>query len=51
MLKLLEQWLDKHELRDEDGRLKDALWVTDGVRLRGSLGVLSSRAALGSSVR
>ena len=31
MLPLLEAWMDKHDLRSEDGRLKDAMWVTDGV--------------------
>lgn len=31
MLKKLEVWLDKHDLRDEDNRLRNALWVTDGV--------------------
>ena len=31
VLKLLESWLDKHDLREEDGRLKNAVWVTDGV--------------------
>lgn len=31
MLGMLEKWLDKHDLRDEDGRLKNAVWVTDGV--------------------
>lgn len=34
VLKLLETWLDKHDLREEDGRLKDAAWVTDGVSFR-----------------
>jgi len=41
MLKLLEQWLDKHELRDEDGRLRNALWVTDGVSCQVLSGVFS----------
>jgi hypothetical protein len=31
MLKRLEKWMDGHDLRREDGGLKDALWVTDGV--------------------
>jgi hypothetical protein len=31
MLKGLEKWMDRHDLRREDGGLKDALWVTDGV--------------------
>ncbi|ORX37795.1 hypothetical protein BD324DRAFT_623342 [Kockovaella imperatae] len=30
MLPSLEAWLNKHDLLDEDGRLKDAMWVTDG---------------------
>ena len=35
MVRLLETWMDKHGLRDEDGRLQDAVWVTDGVSLAG----------------
>lgn len=31
MLKDLEAWMDKHDLRDADNRLKNAMWVTDGV--------------------
>ncbi|KAK8849620.1 hypothetical protein IAR55_004955 [Kwoniella newhampshirensis] len=30
MLKKLEKWLDKWDLRSDKGYLKDALWVTDG---------------------
>lgn len=30
VLKHLEEWLDKWDLRGDKG-LKDALWVTDGV--------------------
>jgi hypothetical protein len=37
MVGLLEAWMDKHDLRDEDGRLKDAVWVTDGVSCSDSL--------------
>lgn len=29
----LEKWLRKWDLLDENGALKDATWVTDGVRL------------------
>ena len=48
--------MDKHGLRDEDGRLKDAVWVTDGVSLTGrrcgcSKSVLTrSRGILGWSL-
>ncbi|ORY34829.1 ribonuclease H-like domain-containing protein [Naematelia encephala] len=30
VLKMFEEWLEKHQLIDEDRNLRDALWVTDG---------------------
>jgi hypothetical protein len=48
----LEEWLDKHELRDGEGLIR-AMWVTDGVSspFRDCLyGYQADIAALGSPV-
>ncbi len=47
----LEEWLDRHKLKSGD-ELKEALWVTDGVRsILSKTAVLTSlTTALGSAV-
>jgi inhibitor of KinA sporulation pathway (predicted exonuclease) len=50
VLQQLEAWLDKHGLKDGD-ELRDAMWVTDGVRVLPRVEALADRfVALGSTV-